>query len=473
MEKKVKFLICEPQHIEQAFFQECNLWIADKPMNKLIFLNRYYYPDQSATSQLLTDLTFHLAREGARVMVIAGRHSYSKKLPRLLPAEDIENVQVKRVWTSGFGRDWLPGRVVDYLSYYFSSLLTLLIYAKKGDIIVAETDPPLISVVAWLVAKLKGSHTVNWVQDLFPEIADVLKVKGFNGVFSRFLKSVRNVSFRDAIMNVVLGERMAERLYELGVRYSSVEIVHNWSPVTAIRPITKEKNRLRNEWDLKGKFIVGYSGNMGRVHDFSTVLGTAEIMRNHKEIVFLFIGSGPQKTWMEEETKRKKLHNVLFLPPQERAMLPYSLTLPDLHLITLKSDVEGLSVPSKFYGAGAASKPVIFIGDEQGELAKLIRECEGGAVIREHDSEALAQTVLRLKESPVECERMGDNIRRLVLSKFDKSIAVDHWKDLIINLTNRHKVDLGIISQSSDKDKNTIDNSKICWISDKSASNRP
>ena len=59
---------------------------------------------------------------------------------------------------------------------------------------------------------------------------------------------------------------------------------------------------------------------------------------------------------------RRGLANVLFKPYQPKEHLKYSLTLPDVHLVSLKPALEGLIVPSKFYSAIAAGRPVIFIG---------------------------------------------------------------------------------------------------------------
>ena len=42
-------------------------------MAKIIFVNRFFYPDQSATSQILTDLAFFLAEETHEVHVITSR----------------------------------------------------------------------------------------------------------------------------------------------------------------------------------------------------------------------------------------------------------------------------------------------------------------------------------------------------------------------------------------------------------------
>ena len=60
---------------------------------------------------------------------------------------------------------------MDYLSFYFTSWRCALSLAKAGDIIVAKTDPPMISLIGMAAAKQRGAKLVNWVQDVYPEIA--------------------------------------------------------------------------------------------------------------------------------------------------------------------------------------------------------------------------------------------------------------------------------------------------------------
>ena len=83
----------------------------------------------------------------------------------------VYGVEVKRVWTSRRGRAYLSGRSVDYLTFYLAAAWHVFRFARLGDAIVAKTDPPLLSVVLAPIAKLKGAHLVNWLQDLFPEVA--------------------------------------------------------------------------------------------------------------------------------------------------------------------------------------------------------------------------------------------------------------------------------------------------------------
>ena len=148
---------------------------------KLVFINRYFYPDHSATSQMLSDLAFFLSGEGHSVHVVTSRLRYDHPEETLLPSEDVRNITVHRVWTSRFGRHFLPGRAIDYLTFYLAASWKIFRLLGQGDVLITKTDPPMISVLAAWIASVRGAKLVNWLQDLFPEVAMSLEVQGFNG----------------------------------------------------------------------------------------------------------------------------------------------------------------------------------------------------------------------------------------------------------------------------------------------------
>ena len=113
---------------------------------RIIFVNRYYAPDHSATSQMLTDLACALAAGGADVHVITSRQRYDEPGAALASREVLDGVTVHRVRASVFGRGNLFGRSLDYLSFYVAASFALFRLARAGDIVVAKTDPPLISI---------------------------------------------------------------------------------------------------------------------------------------------------------------------------------------------------------------------------------------------------------------------------------------------------------------------------------------
>ena len=83
---------------------------------RVIAVNRFYWPDHSATSQILTDLMTHLAREQRPVTVITSRMRYDDPSKRLPAREIKDGVDIRRVWTSRMGRGGLAGRALDYLT---------------------------------------------------------------------------------------------------------------------------------------------------------------------------------------------------------------------------------------------------------------------------------------------------------------------------------------------------------------------
>src|SRR5437763_11111934 len=93
---------------------------------KVIFVNRYFYPDHSATSQMVSDLAFHLASRGREVGVITSRQRYDDAGARLAERETLRGVAVRRVWSTTFGRHFLPGRAVDYATFYVSALFAIM-----------------------------------------------------------------------------------------------------------------------------------------------------------------------------------------------------------------------------------------------------------------------------------------------------------------------------------------------------------
>ena len=117
---------------------------------KLIFINRYFYPDHSATSQMLTDLVFGLAKSECQhaIHIVTSRQRYDDASAKLLPFETVNNVTIHRVATTRFGRQNSMGRVVECLIFYLSAFITLIKLTQKSDTLIAKTDLHLIPLVS-------------------------------------------------------------------------------------------------------------------------------------------------------------------------------------------------------------------------------------------------------------------------------------------------------------------------------------
>jgi glycosyltransferase involved in cell wall biosynthesis len=383
---------------------------------RVLFVNRYFAPDHSATSQMVGDLAFFLAGRGHDVVAITSRQRYDDASAHLAPRERLHGVDVVRVATTRFGRGFLPGRALDYVTFYLSAFFALLRRARRGNVVVAMTDPPLLSVVAALACMLRGARLVNWIQDLFPEVATALGMRA-----PGLARPLRDWSLRRAAMNVALGEQMAARIRARG---APAVVRHNWADA-ALHPV--ENSPRRSEWKLGDAFVVAYSGNLGRAHEFATIAAAMRRLGDNAGIKFLFVGSGAQL----DAVRRDAGGNALFAPYQPREALSESLSAGDVHLVSLQPQLEGLIVPSKFYGILAVARPVIFVGADGGELAQIIREHELGYVVAPGDDAALAHAIEELASDRGRAAAMGARGRALYDERFAPEIALAEWERIL------------------------------------------
>jgi len=395
--------------------------------SRVIFVNRYFFPDLSATSQMLSDLAAALVQQGIEVHVVCSDGLYDDPRTKLPARQRVHGVEVHRAWTSHFGRGRLFGRAVDYASFYVTATLTLLRLVRRGDTVVAKTDPPLISILVAGVAMVRGAHLVNWLQDVFPEVASHLGANPLPAWIDNQLKRLRDYSLARAHTNVVLGARMREYLEQRRIPPSRIRVIENWADGDAVTPKVLDACDLRARLGLTEKFVIGYSGNLGRAHEFGTLLSAAEALQIDDSVVFLMIGGGAKMQELQVAVAGRRLSNFRFLPYQPREALSDSLAAANVHLACLLPQLEGLIVPSKFYGILAAGRPVIFVGDTDGELGRIIRSTRCGAAVATGDADALVAAIRRFETDRSLTEQMGARARTLFLERYTVERATRQW----------------------------------------------
>ncbi|HTQ30175.1 MAG TPA: glycosyltransferase family 4 protein, partial [Opitutaceae bacterium] len=349
-------------------------------MPSLIFLNRFYWPDEPATAQLLTDLAEALAEAGQPVVVITSHN----RRPETPDEETHRGVRIRRVRGTRVGEKNLPGRALDFLTFSFGALLRVARTARRGDTLVLMTDPPLLGIAATALARGRGARVVHWVQDIYPEIA--MALAGSPGL--RLFRPLRDWAWRRADFCVAPGDDMAALIRARGA--GNTVVIPNWAPAGLVPAAAEER---REAWNLGGKFVVAYSGNLGRVHDLLPLLEAAAALREEAGIAFVFIGNGAQRPALETAAKKRGLGNVRFFPPQPRERLGETLAVGDVHLVTLRPGCEQLVFPSKFHGIVAAGRPVLFVGPRNCALARLVGEHRLGLTFTREEMAGLAAAI--------------------------------------------------------------------------------
>jgi glycosyltransferase involved in cell wall biosynthesis len=396
---------------------------------QLLFINRYFYPDISATAQLLTELAEDLAAKGESITVITGNTAYADTSSRLAQQEIYKGIQILRVGLTHFGRARTLGRLADYVSFWVAAFLTA-VRAKRHDCLVVLSDPPLLSVLAALVGMVRSVKTVCWLQDVFPEIAVRAGVLP-EGVVARCLRRLARWSLQQMDQIVVIGRCMERQVLSEGVPPPSLVRIPNWADGVQIQSLPKGQNAFLHQHHLENQFVVMYSGNHGVVHEFETLVGLLRETRSMPRLCFCFIGDGAWKKQLIDTAQAESWPHVRFLPYQPKALLQSSLSAADVHLVSLRNDMEGLSIPSKVYGALAAGRSIIFIGPAGSEASKVLGEAQCGYSVEPGDTKAAVQALLSVYKDRSLLEKQGRAARLYFNRHFDRIIATQHFHHVL------------------------------------------
>ena len=401
---------------------------------RVFFVNRYFYPDESATSRILSDLAFRLAAQGVSVCVVTSRQLYEESHAQLPMHETIRGVEVHRVSTATLGRSQLLGRALDYASFHAAVAWRVWRLLRPGDMVVAKTDPPLLSVTLSHVAAWRGALLINWLQDVFPEVAVTLAPGMLPKPLLAPLIWMRDRSLRRAAMNIVLSNGMRERVRTRGVEPGKLLVIPNWADTENLRPRPSAASFTRRRLALMDRFVVGYSGNFGRAHEFDTLIAAATLLEDAPRFAFLMIGGGARSKDLQSAVAEARLNNFHFLGYQPAELLTDSMAAADIHLVSLLPALEGLIVPSKIYGILAAGRPALFIGEPAGDIGTMLLEHDCGIAVKVGDATAMAAELRRLGEDPGRLAAMGENARRLAQARYSSEYAVTEWLTLLHRL---------------------------------------
>ena len=392
------------------------------------FINRYYHPDESSGTSLLLDLTEELSKKGFSNLVVLTSNRVSNSNTKLSKKEIINGVKVIRLRSLNTEKRKIYFRFLDYGLFLISAFLFVLLKLKKGDLVVSMSDPPLLSFFIGISCSIKGISQINWIQDVYPEIASTLSVKV---PFPKTLQKLRKWSMNRSKINVLISQEMSDYFINIGIDKKTIKIIPNWVNGKSIFPIDKKENNKYKDFASNDKFVVGYSGNMGVIHDFKLLLESTKKLKDETSIEFLFIGSGNRKKEIEDFVSVNKLKNVKIHPFQKRQILNYTLNIPDVHVITLLEGVSPYAYPSKIYGAMAAGKPLIFIGEENSELFNFIEVNDIGFSVRNTDLNRLIEVIYTLQKDKELRYAQSRRSRKLFLNNFEFSVSFKKWMKII------------------------------------------
>lgn len=411
---------------------------------RVVFFNRSFYPDITATSQLLAELCEDLVKDyDCRITVIAGRpliregNSPDENFGiKIIRRENFKEIEILRVRNTTFSFKYFLGRISNYLTYFFYSFIASF-KLKRPDLVITLTDPPIICLTGWLTSLRFHIPFIISVRDIFPEAALGLNT-GRIKIINFLLDYINRFCLKKANHIVTLGKIMEKRLIERkGIREDRVSVISDWANCSRISPLPK-RNIFSLDHNLADSFVVMYSGNMGVSSGLETIAECAIFLKDYRDILFVFIGEGIMKDKIVKFTKLYNLGNTKFFPYQPKELLSNSFSSADIFVIPLKRGLAGYSLPSKIYPILASGRPYVACIEEESEVAQITQQFNCGLIAKPQNPQDLSSKILFFYKNKEEKIKMGLNARRAATS-FDQSLGIKSYYELFKRIHNHKK----------------------------------
>ena len=323
---------------------------------KIIILTNIYYPRLESTGYYITKIAEKLLLDGEEVVIVTSKVKEERKLDR---KEHIIRIGLEQEF-----KNILILRIFGMFLFLASAIRTLRSIKNKEDRILIVSNPPLL-VLTSIFFKSKGSFTLL-LHDFFPFnyflIQDSRILKLLNPVIEKIFK----IAYFNYNQIIVVGEDMNKRLTNF-VRNNKEH-----KPIIVTVPNWSQKSEILAKWEspTNNQYKIVFAGNIGLYQSLERFTDIFIKCRTKYTLTIYGIGiklSEINKKILQHEAKNIELRGEY--PRSEQSNILGSI---DIGLITLREGMYGLGVPSKFYNLLAAGKPILYIGDEESELFKLI-----------------------------------------------------------------------------------------------------
>lgn len=307
---------------------------------RILLLNQFIPPDPAPTSRLLGDVGEELEKRGHEVVWVGNESNYHGK-KTLLGSRALRELSelgklLFKGWTSP------PCRKIVFLS-----------------------SPPFLPVIATMIAlRHSRADLVHWAMDVYPDVAIALGETAEDSLIAKVTSNLMAKSYRSCKTVIALDEDMADRI---GVHGVHTTLQTPWPPEVDQSKAAKPHRPER--------FRILYSGNLGRAHDWKTILDAlATLEKEGVELEMIFQGGGGEREDARAYAESLQIGNCRWEPYVDNADLLPSLLAADVLLITQREETKGCIWPSKLALSALTGIPILWIGPRESAVTDWLQK---------------------------------------------------------------------------------------------------
>lgn len=393
-----------------------------KSQNNFLFLNQM-------TGPLFRELANELSSELDRTSILLTGHPDTINL-------DCKNNKLQIKSSFVYSRKNIVTRVCSWVAYTVHAIIKML-RSDKETIFFISSNPPILVFAVWFVSFFKKNKYICMVYDIYPDVSIKNGLLKETSLISKFWRYVNKNVYENSDAVFTLGNYMAATLMDQFDQSKTVSkeisVIPPWVDTNKIKPMSKEDNILSKKYSQDQCYTVLYSGNMGISHDIESMLEAAKKLNNRQDIKFLFIGEGAKWKYAKDFVDNHSLENTQVLKFQPEDLLPYTMSLADISLVTLDKGMEGLMVPSKVFFYMSAGSSILGICEGKNDLENIINNERCGSIASPGNVDHIVQNILSMIDDKINLNNMKKNSRTAAVNKFSKDACMCLLKQHIIN----------------------------------------
>ncbi len=384
----------------------------------ILYIHQHFATPAGSTGTRSYEFARRWVKAGHKVTLIAGHYDIGGlQVDRALyQKQTIEGINVVVVGTKYSNRQSYLRRVISFLSFCLLSIYAGL-RTKGADVIYASSTPLTVGFSAMVIKWARHIPFVFEVRDQWPEIPIELDI-----ITNRFLIKIllwlEKTIYKNCSCIVALSPGQADGIRKVLTEEKPIMVIPNSCDIDLFRPdIDGSAVRQRIGWD--DKLVLLHTGAMGKVNGLDFIIDAAERLKEHSDIMFVLMGDGNQKPFLEGRVKELGLTNMEISSSVPKQELPEFYAAADIGLVIIGNFaiIEHNSA-NKFFDSLSAGKPVLL--NYSGWQRKILEDNEAGLGCHLCNLDEFVEKVLYLNSHRKQIKQMGQNARQAAIKEFNR-----------------------------------------------------
>ncbi len=328
-----------------------------------------HLPKDVKSSGMYLDMAQKFAADGHQVTIIAGSDgetTFKEEFGmRVLRVHSQPVLYVKNLIKKGIGMATLP--------WYFKRAYMRYLKSEKFDWIVMPTPPITLIDVVKYIKKRSGAKLYMVLRDIHPQSSASLGEIKYKWMVN-YLYRRSDLGYR---LSDIVGCMSPANITFIQKEHNipattRCTVLYNWMNY---QPYEEEDfSELRIKYNLEGKFLVLFGGNLGLGQCVENIADLASHYLNDDNIRFVVIGKGVKKDALQQMAEEQNLTNMIFMDFMPRADYLRFVKSADLGLISIHGNNAAPTCPSKAVSYMSLKIPILALINKNNDYGQILEE---------------------------------------------------------------------------------------------------